>query len=209
MRGPPYLPGAYGLGWPSGSMALSKASRGGQAVIRFVCAWGILLDLEGLKKQLGVDPGSGSMRSKTEDELIVALRREKEFQPETERGEQTHFHLMTTIENTPRVPSSLCSPHHVAPPQSSFLYDGPGPWSRSAPLSRTLKAVIGSPATSGIIGHKVLSLASKDSLALYLILSVITYSRPVSSAIVPAPLLGPPTHRWLYRCFTRIYNHNL
>lgn len=80
---------------------LVKGFKGGQAVIRFVCAGGILLGLEDLKKKLGADPGSGSVRAKTEDELIVALTEimelygapkdsawEKEFQPETERGER-------------------------------------------------------------------------------------------------------------------------
>jgi hypothetical protein len=80
---------------------LVKGFKGGQAVIRFVCAGGILLGLEDLKKNLGADTGTGTVRAKTEDELIVALTEimelygapkdsawEKEFQPETERGER-------------------------------------------------------------------------------------------------------------------------
>jgi hypothetical protein len=80
---------------------LLKGFKGGQAVIRFVSAGGILLSLDDLIKKLGADPGSGSVRAKTEDELIVALTEilelygapkdsawEKEFQPETEHGER-------------------------------------------------------------------------------------------------------------------------
>ncbi len=79
---------------------LVKGFKGGQAVIRFVSAGGILLGLDDLKEQSGADPGSGSVRAKTEDELIIALTEimelygapkdrawEKEFQPETEHGE--------------------------------------------------------------------------------------------------------------------------
>ncbi|KAH9980191.1 hypothetical protein BGW80DRAFT_1163428 [Lactifluus volemus] len=80
--------------------SLAKGFNGGQAVIRFVCAGGILLGLKDLKEKWAVDPGAGSVRSKTEDELIIALTEimelygapkdsawEKEFQPETEHGE--------------------------------------------------------------------------------------------------------------------------
>jgi hypothetical protein len=80
--------------------SLVKGFKGGQALIRFVSAGGILLGLGDLKEKLGADPGSGSVRAKTEDELIVALTEimeiygapkdsawEKEFQPETEHGE--------------------------------------------------------------------------------------------------------------------------
>lgn len=79
---------------------LVKGFKGGQAVIRFVSVGGILLGLDDLIKKLGADLGSGSVRAKTEDELIVALSEimelygapkdsawEKEFQPETEQGE--------------------------------------------------------------------------------------------------------------------------
>lgn len=79
---------------------LLKGFKGGQAVIRFVCAGGILLGLEDLKGKSGTDPVGGSVRAKTEDELIIALTEitelygapkdtawEKEFQPETEHGE--------------------------------------------------------------------------------------------------------------------------
>jgi hypothetical protein len=79
---------------------LTKGFKGGQAVIRFVCAGGILLGLKDLKEKLGTDPGGGSVRAKTEDELIIALTEimelygapkdsawEDEFQPETEHGE--------------------------------------------------------------------------------------------------------------------------
>ena len=61
----------------------------------------ISLGLNDLKNKLGADPGSGSVRAKTEDELIIALTEimkiygapkdsawEKEFQPETEHGER-------------------------------------------------------------------------------------------------------------------------
>jgi hypothetical protein len=80
---------------------LVKGFKGGQAVIRFVSAGGILLGLDDLVKKLGADPGSGSVRAKTEDELIISLTEilefygapkdsawEKEFQPETEHGER-------------------------------------------------------------------------------------------------------------------------
>jgi len=80
--------------------SLVKGFKGGQALIRFVSAGGILLGLGDLKGKLGADYGSGSVRAKTEDELIVALTEimelygapkdsawEKEFQPETENGE--------------------------------------------------------------------------------------------------------------------------
>lgn len=80
---------------------LVKGFKGGQALIRFVSAGGILLGLDDLVKKLGADPGSGSVRAKTEDELIIALTEilelygapkdsawEKEFQPETEHGER-------------------------------------------------------------------------------------------------------------------------
>ena len=80
---------------------LVKGFKGGQAVIRFVSAGGILLGLDDLIKKLGADSRSGSVRAKTEDELIVALSEimelygapkdsawEKEFQPETEQGER-------------------------------------------------------------------------------------------------------------------------
>ncbi|KAI9443299.1 hypothetical protein H4582DRAFT_2118240 [Lactarius indigo] len=79
---------------------LLKGFKGGQAVIRFVCAGGILLGLEDLKGKSGTDPVAGNVRAKTEDELIIALTEitelygtpkhtawEKEFQPETEHGE--------------------------------------------------------------------------------------------------------------------------
>jgi hypothetical protein len=80
--------------------SLVKGFKGGHAVIRFVSAGGILLGLGDLRETLGADSGSGSVRAKTEDELIVALTEimelygapkdsawEKEFQPETEHGE--------------------------------------------------------------------------------------------------------------------------
>jgi hypothetical protein len=80
--------------------SLVKGFKGGQALIRFVSAGGILLGLSDLKENLGADPGSGSVRAKVEDELIVALTEimelyaapkdsawEKEFQPGTEHGE--------------------------------------------------------------------------------------------------------------------------
>ena len=80
---------------------LVKGFKGGQVVIRFVSAGGILLGLDELKDKLGADSGSGSVRAKIEDELIVALTEitelygapkdsawEKEFQPETEHGER-------------------------------------------------------------------------------------------------------------------------
>lgn len=79
---------------------LLKGFKGGQAVIRFACAGGILLGLEDLKVKSRTDPVGGSARAKTEDELIIALTEitelygvpkdtiwEKEFQPETEHGE--------------------------------------------------------------------------------------------------------------------------
>lgn len=79
---------------------LVKGFKGGQALIRFVSAGGILLGLDDLKEKLGTDPGSGGVRAKTEDELIIALTEimeiygapkdsawEKEFQPQTEHGE--------------------------------------------------------------------------------------------------------------------------
>ena len=79
---------------------LVKGFKGGQAVIRFVSVGGILLGLDDLIKKLSADLGSGSVRAKVEDELIVALSEivelygapkdsawEKEFQPETEQGE--------------------------------------------------------------------------------------------------------------------------
>ncbi|KAH9979211.1 hypothetical protein BJV77DRAFT_1062687 [Russula vinacea] len=52
---------------------LVKGFKGGQALIRFVSAGGILLGLDDLKNKLGADPVSGSVRAKTEDELIIAL----------------------------------------------------------------------------------------------------------------------------------------
>jgi hypothetical protein len=80
--------------------SLVKGFKGGQALIRFVSAGGVLLGLDDLKEKLSPDPGSGSVRAKTEDELIVAFTEimelygapkdsawEKEFQPETEHGE--------------------------------------------------------------------------------------------------------------------------
>lgn len=80
---------------------LLKGFKGGQAVIRFVCAGGILLGLEDLKAKSRTDPVGGNVRAKTEDELIIALTEitelygvpkdtvwEKEFQPETEHGER-------------------------------------------------------------------------------------------------------------------------
>lgn len=80
--------------------SLVKGFKGGQALIRFVSAGGILLGLDDLKEKSGADPGSGGVRAKTEDELIVALTEimelygapkdsawEKEFQPQTEHGE--------------------------------------------------------------------------------------------------------------------------
>jgi hypothetical protein len=92
---------------------LVKGFKGGQAVIRFVSVGGILLGLDDLIKKLGADLGSGSVRAKAEDELIVALSEiielygapkdsawEKEFQPETERGERESLML----------PSFACSP---------------------------------------------------------------------------------------------------
>jgi hypothetical protein len=79
---------------------LVKGFKGGQPVIRFVSAGGILLGLHDLREHLGTYPGGGSVRAKTEDELIIALTEilqlygapkdtawEKEFQPETEHGE--------------------------------------------------------------------------------------------------------------------------
>ncbi|KAF8272006.1 hypothetical protein EI94DRAFT_1796647 [Lactarius quietus] len=60
---------------------LLKGFKGGQAVIRFVCAGGILLGLEDLKAKSGADPIT---------ELYGAPKDtawEKEFQPETEHGE--------------------------------------------------------------------------------------------------------------------------
>ncbi|KAH9179328.1 hypothetical protein EDB89DRAFT_1926603 [Lactarius sanguifluus] len=79
---------------------LLKGFKGGQAVIRFVCAGGIILGLEDLKAKSGTDPVGGNVRAKTENELIIALTEitelygapkhtawEKEFQPETEHGE--------------------------------------------------------------------------------------------------------------------------
>jgi len=87
--------------------SLVKGFKGGQAVIRFVSAGGILLGLDDLKEKLGADSRSGSVRAKTEDELIVALTEimelygapkdsawEKEFQPETEHGE-CKLHVLT------------------------------------------------------------------------------------------------------------------
>jgi hypothetical protein len=84
---------------------LVKGFKGGQALIRFVSAGGILLGLDDLVKKLGADPGSGSVRAKTEDELIISLTEilelygapkdsawEKEFQPETEHGERELAH---------------------------------------------------------------------------------------------------------------------
>jgi hypothetical protein len=80
--------------------SIVKGFKGGHALIRFVSAGGILLGLGDLKEKLSADPGNGSIRGKTEDELIVALTEimelygapkdsawEKEFQPETEHGE--------------------------------------------------------------------------------------------------------------------------
>ncbi|KAI0260204.1 hypothetical protein BC834DRAFT_973591 [Gloeopeniophorella convolvens] len=77
-----------------------KGFKGGQGVIRFVGAGGILLGLEDLKEKLGTNPGSGGVRAKAEDELVIALAEimevygaprdsswEKEFHPETEHGE--------------------------------------------------------------------------------------------------------------------------
>ncbi|KAI9509188.1 hypothetical protein F5148DRAFT_784784 [Russula earlei] len=202
-----------------------KGFKGGQAVIRFVCAGGILFGSEDLKSKLGADPGTGSVRAKTEDELIIALTEildlygapkdstwEKEFQPETERGElgalslallfaaqflphvfserikvlplfTLSSHLMTTIESTfssgtflatlpsscsttPSGQLSLTTP--AGPKQPSFPYDGPGPWSRSAPLSTALRAVIDSPLFSAVasvasISAKILSLLTECS----------------------------------------------
>jgi hypothetical protein len=93
--------------------SLIKGFKGGQAVIRFVCAGGILLGLEDLKNKLGTDPGNGSVRAKTEDELIIALTEimelygapkdsawEKEFQPETEHGER-EFRVLPLPSRTP------------------------------------------------------------------------------------------------------------
>ncbi|KAH9989689.1 hypothetical protein BJV74DRAFT_922453 [Russula compacta] len=171
---------------------LVSGFKGGQALIRFVCAGGILLGLVDLKKKLGTDPGSGGVRAKTEDELIIALTEimelygapkdsawEKEFQPATEHGERElrllsppspapsltdalSSHLMAAIESTfasgsflaslpsscgttPSGQLSLTTP--ARPMQPSFPYDGPGPWSQSAPLSGALRVVIGSPLT--------------------------------------------------------------
>ena len=90
---------------------LVKGFKGGQALIRFVSAGGILLGLDDLVKKLGPNPGSGSVRARTEDELIVALTEilelydapkdsawEKEFQPETEHGEREFpFNLLTCV----------------------------------------------------------------------------------------------------------------
>src|SRR5260221_10950971 len=85
---------------------LVKGFKGGQPVIRFVSGGGILLGLDDLIKKLGADLGNGSVRAKTEDELIVALSAitqlyraptdsawEKEFQPETEQGEREPLKL--------------------------------------------------------------------------------------------------------------------
>ena len=80
--------------------SLVKGFKGGHALIRFVSAGGILLALGDLKETLGAETGRGSVRAKTEDEIIVALTEimelygapkdsawEKEFQPDTEHGE--------------------------------------------------------------------------------------------------------------------------
>lgn len=205
--------------------SLVKGFKGGQAVIRFVSAGGILLGLGDLKEKLGADPGSGSVRAKTEDELIVALTEimelygapkdsawEKEFQPDTEHGELDALslslvfaaqflphvfserikvlplsvlssHLMATIETTfasgsflsllpsscsitPSGQLSLTAP--AGPMQPSFPYDGPGPWRQSAPLSSTLKVLIGSPLFSAVpsfasITARILPLLTESS----------------------------------------------
>ncbi|KAI0304338.1 hypothetical protein B0F90DRAFT_1815685 [Multifurca ochricompacta] len=144
--------------------SLVKGFKGGQAVIRFVCAGGTLLGLEDLKEKLGTDPGGGTVRAKIEDELIIALTEimelygapkdnawEKEFQPETERGEldvlsltllftaqllphvfservkvlplsTLSSHLMTVIENTFASGSFLASlPSSCSPTPSGQL----------------------------------------------------------------------------------------
>lgn len=51
--------------------------------------------------------------------------------------------LPSSCDTTPSGQLSLTTP--ARPMQPSFPYDGPGPWSQSAPLSGALKVVIGSP----------------------------------------------------------------
>jgi hypothetical protein len=104
---------------------LVKGFKGGQAVIRFVSAGGILLGLDELKDKLGADSGSGSVRAKIEDELIVSLTEitelygapkdsawEKEFQPETEHGERelrcSHSSPFSTNRDQWMLSLSLC-----------------------------------------------------------------------------------------------------
>jgi hypothetical protein len=104
---------------------LRKGFKGGQAVIRFVCAGGILLGLEDLKQKLATDPGGASVRAKTEDQLIIALTEimqlygapkdnawENEFQPETERGE-CEWPMLSYL-TSPTVRPSGCAHSHLA-----------------------------------------------------------------------------------------------
>ena len=87
---------AYGLGWPNGSVAWSRAPKASKPSFD-----SSPLGLDDLKDKLSADTESGSVRAKTEDELIVALTEimelygapkdsawEKEFQSETEHGER-------------------------------------------------------------------------------------------------------------------------
>jgi hypothetical protein len=122
---------------------LVKGFKGGQALIQFVSAGGILLGLDDLKNKLGADPGSGSVRAKTEDELIIALTEimelygapkdsawEKEFQPETEHGEldALSLSLLFAAQFLPHVfserikvlPLSALSSHLMATIETTF-----------------------------------------------------------------------------------------
>ena len=121
---------------------LLKGFKGGQAVIRFVCAGGILLGLEDLKAKSRTDPVGGNVRAKTEDELIIALTEitelygvpkdtvwEKEFQPETEHGERELCSFRPLYSYSSRDSGRALAYHVVRCPTlaSRFLRTYPGP----------------------------------------------------------------------------------
>ena len=77
-----------------------KGFAGGQGILRLVTAGGLLLGLEDLKSQLGTESSQSRVRRRAEEEVVIAVAEvmdvyatlsvdgwEKEFRPDTERGE--------------------------------------------------------------------------------------------------------------------------
>ncbi|KAI0320160.1 hypothetical protein OF83DRAFT_656818 [Amylostereum chailletii] len=122
-----------------------KGFGGGQGVIRLVGAGGVLLGLEDLKEKLGTHGGSGGVRGRTEDEVVIALAEimdvyggrkdgdwEKEFHPETEHGEAdvlslsllhaAQFLHQVSSERLTVLPLAVLSSHFLSTIETVFLH---------------------------------------------------------------------------------------